>query len=155
MPSHFQSPPQANHLPYPPSYDYAGAYNPPYPPPPQPNSVASVNSTVSQSDYQALLQQLATMQSTLTQLTSQQPLHQESGYYGGGGRGPGGRGPGGRNGGRTGGRFGEKKKRQGKYCFTHGNCAHLGKDCLSPAAGHVASATFQNKQGGSTKNCTT
>ena len=36
----------------------------------------------------------------------------------------------------------------GKYCWTHGACAHLGKDCPGPVRSHIATATFQNKQGG-------
>eukprot|EP00957_Ditylum_brightwellii_P138768 10577841-Ditylum_brightwellii.AAC.1 len=40
-----------------------------------------------------------------------------------------------------------------KYCWTHGACYHWGPDCWSKAEGHQDAATFQNKLGGSTKNC--
>ena len=43
--------------------------------------------------------------------------------------------------------------RTGKYCWTHGGCNHYGPDCESKAEGHKDEATFQNKMGGSTKNC--
>jgi len=35
------------------------------------------------------------------------------------------------------------------YCWTHGLCWHSGKDCKTPEAGHVPTATAQNKCGGS------
>ena len=40
-----------------------------------------------------------------------------------------------------------------KYCWTHGKCAHDGKECNNKAEGHVETATLENKQGSSTKNC--
>ena len=39
------------------------------------------------------------------------------------------------------------------YCWTHGMCAHGGADCNNRLAGHQATATFTNMQGGSTNNC--
>ena len=48
-----------------------------------------------------------------------------------------------------------KKKRnpnQRKYCWTHGLCSHSGADCRSPAEGHKAEATLQNRMNGSVKN---
>ena len=46
------------------------------------------------------------------------------------------------------------------YCWTHGHCGHGHGHpepgwgiCKNPAPGHIATATFNNKQGGSTKNC--
>ena len=50
-----------------------------------------------------------------------------------------------------------KDKKKGKtvsnYCWTHGACSHIGKDCNKPATGHKQDATFINMMGGSTKNC--
>ena len=50
-----------------------------------------------------------------------------------------------------------KDKKKGKnvqnYCWTHGACSHIGKDCNKPATGHKQDATFTNMMGGSTKNC--
>ena len=43
--------------------------------------------------------------------------------------------------------------RTGKYCWTHGGCNHFGSTCETKAQGHKDEATFQNKMGGSTKNC--
>jgi hypothetical protein len=40
-----------------------------------------------------------------------------------------------------------------KYCWTHGNCAHNGADCHTPADGHVKDATYANMQGGSQAKC--
>eukprot|EP00957_Ditylum_brightwellii_P101877 7765088-Ditylum_brightwellii.AAC.1 len=40
-----------------------------------------------------------------------------------------------------------------KYCWTHGACNHWRPDCWNKAEGHQDAATFQNKSGGSTKNC--
>jgi hypothetical protein len=40
-----------------------------------------------------------------------------------------------------------------KYCWTHGNCSHSGKDCETPAEGHTNEATYSNMQGGSTARC--
>ena len=41
----------------------------------------------------------------------------------------------------------------GSYCWTHGACAHLGKDCPGPVRSHIATAEFENKQGGSLAFC--
>ena len=46
-----------------------------------------------------------------------------------------------------------KRRNTSKYCFTHGACAHSSKDCRSPRADHKKEATFENKMGGSKKNC--
>eukprot|EP00957_Ditylum_brightwellii_P130158 9928383-Ditylum_brightwellii.AAC.1 len=40
-----------------------------------------------------------------------------------------------------------------KYCWTHGGCNYFGSNCKYPVQGHQNNATFQNKIGGSTKNC--
>ena len=40
-----------------------------------------------------------------------------------------------------------------KYCWTHGGCAHAGKDCTRKAEGHQDTATFSNKMGGSKAFC--
>ena len=44
-------------------------------------------------------------------------------------------------------------RRGGKYCHTHGNCAHTSAECETQAEGHVSTDTFANMQGGSTANC--
>jgi hypothetical protein len=68
------------------------------------------------------------------------------------------------NGGRGGGRHNNRNKTHGRtngngtrpppqYCWTHGNCAHNGTSCNTPATGHIIDATYTNMQGGSTTNC--
>ena len=39
------------------------------------------------------------------------------------------------------------------YCWSHGNCAHDSKDCMRKFQGHQDAATFENRMGGSNKNC--
>ena len=46
----------------------------------------------------------------------------------------------------------QSRRKPRKYCWTHGWCAHEGKDCNSKAEGHKDDATLDNKLGGSTKN---
>ena len=41
-----------------------------------------------------------------------------------------------------------------KYCWTHGGCDHLSKDCKRQASGHQTTATFANRMGGSNAYCT-
>jgi hypothetical protein len=41
-----------------------------------------------------------------------------------------------------------------QYCWSHGKCAHASATCNNRAPGHVASATMENKQSGSTYGCT-
>ena len=41
----------------------------------------------------------------------------------------------------------------GKYCFTHGNCAHTDAEFNTPNKTHNAGATFANMQGGRTEIC--
>ena len=134
----------------PPQFDHFGTYIPPLPaiatgiPTLQANAVASP-------DYQAILQQLAQMQTAITQMVGQQdnqPYQRQNAWERGG-----------RNGGRDGrggrGRTGRGQRRNiSKYCWTHGACAHSGSDCRDQADGHVATATFANKQNGSTRDCT-
>ena len=60
---------------------------------------------------------------------------------------------GGRGRGRGRGRAAPLPRRRGSYCWTHGNCANTGSECLTPSDGHIATATFTNMQGGSTLNC--
>jgi hypothetical protein len=38
-----------------------------------------------------------------------------------------------------------------QYCWTHGVCAHNGKECKAKGDGHIANATAKDKAGGSTK----
>ena len=40
-----------------------------------------------------------------------------------------------------------------QYCWTHGSCAHSGAECETTSQWHIATATFANKQNGSTRNC--
>ena len=135
----------------PPQFDHFGAYIPSPPsscasiPPLQANAVATP-------DYLAILQQLAQMQTTIAQMVSQQdhqPYQRQPAWERGG-----------RTGGRDGrdgrnGRAGRGQRRNiSKYCWTHGACAHAGTDCRDQSDGHVATATFTNKQNGSTRDCT-
>jgi hypothetical protein len=39
------------------------------------------------------------------------------------------------------------------YCWSHGACAHSSSQCNTQLPGHQSSATFTNRQGGSTSNC--
>ena len=41
------------------------------------------------------------------------------------------------------------------YCWTHGGCNHLSKDCKRRARGHKTEATFENRLGGSAAYCST
>ena len=43
--------------------------------------------------------------------------------------------------------------RGGRYCHTHGNCAHNGADYQTPSATHKPNASFADMMGGSTKAC--
>ena len=47
---------------------------------------------------------------------------------------------------------GRKNPNQSKYCWTHGLCSHDGTQCRTPADGHMANATLDNRMGGSNKN---
>ena len=38
------------------------------------------------------------------------------------------------------------------YCWTHG-AGHSGRNCMNPAEGHQADATFRNRMGGSNYGC--
>jgi hypothetical protein len=49
--------------------------------------------------------------------------------------------------GNSGGRGTNKQPPQ--YCWSHGNCAHNGTDCHTPAEGHTNDATYSNMQGSS------
>ena len=60
-----------------------------------------------------------------------------------------GRGRSGRN--RRGGRGGGRRER--KYCWTHGLCAHNGRECQAPAQGHQAEATLENRMDGNNNGC--
>ena len=48
---------------------------------------------------------------------------------------------------------GQKRTNISKYCWTHGACAHGSAECPWKAPGHQASATFENKMGGSCARC--
>ena len=40
-----------------------------------------------------------------------------------------------------------------RYCWSCGGCDHWGRNCTAKKVGHIDSATFRNKQGGSVDNC--
>ena len=48
---------------------------------------------------------------------------------------------------------GKRQPKKKQYCWSHGSCAHSGKDCRMKREGHKDEATFTNLLGGSTKNC--
>ena len=45
------------------------------------------------------------------------------------------------------------RRNKDNYCWSHGGCAHKGKDCKYKKQGHQDNATFENKMGGSTYYC--
>ena len=49
---------------------------------------------------------------------------------------------------RLGPRAGAGDNKERRYCWTHGPCNHLSKDCFSPAIGHKIEATSAKKLGG-------
>ena len=53
----------------------------------------------------------------------------------------------------SGGRPTRHRRTVSKYCWTHGACAHDGKECKNKSPGHHDGATFANKMGGSTTFC--
>jgi hypothetical protein len=103
---------------------------------------------------QNLEEQLQALQMVVSTLQSQ-GNNQIQGRGGGGrgrGSGRGGRGNGQEGqGSRTGRGNSQRPSRQ--YCWTHGNCGHIGAGCHTKAEGHVDQATYQNRQGGSTYGC--
>jgi hypothetical protein len=48
---------------------------------------------------------------------------------------------------------GKNSKNTQNYCWSHGACSHIGKDCNNPSAGHQKEVTFINMMSGSTNNC--
>ena len=48
----------------------------------------------------------------------------------------------------------KKENKNRKCCWSHGSCFHAGKQCTARKEGHKEEATFNNKMGGSAKNCT-
>ena len=40
-----------------------------------------------------------------------------------------------------------------RYCWSCGGCDHWGRNCNNKKQGHIDTATFRNKQGGSVDNC--
>ena len=47
----------------------------------------------------------------------------------------------------------QSRRNRTKYCWSHGQCAHAGKECRNPQPGHDINATIQNRRGGSSKGC--
>ena len=68
-------------------------------------------------------------------------------------RGGGAGGDSGNDGGQNGGGRYRRRNNRTKYCWTHGACAHDSRSCRTKKEGHVDTATFANKCGGSTKFC--
>ena len=52
------------------------------------------------------------------------------------------------------GRGGRRFDRPMTYFWKHGNCYHNSGTCSNPSHGHQQAATFQNRLGGSDRNCT-
>jgi hypothetical protein len=48
---------------------------------------------------------------------------------------------------------GKSQNQRRKYCWTHGSCAHNGKECNRKAEGHKDDASFSNMLGGSSSGC--
>ena len=144
----------------PPQFDQFGTYIPPLPatctgiPTLQANAVA----TPQQPDYQAILQQLAQMQTAIGQIVGQQGQknNQQVNYQNQNAWQRGGRNTG-RDGRNVRGGRGVRGQRRNisKYCWTHGACAHSSSDCRDRADGHVETASFANKNNGSTRDCIT
>jgi len=40
-----------------------------------------------------------------------------------------------------------------RYCWSHGCCAHHGRNCNAKKSGHKDEATFKTRMGGSNTNC--
>ena len=117
----------------------------PHPEPPHvpgPPALPTANAVIPATDP-LVLQLQADLEAMRQQVNANRFFHR-----GRGGRGRVGRGDRGREQGR-----GRRQGRGGFYCHTHGNCAHLGADCENPSEGHIATATFANMQGGSTRGC--
>ena len=116
------------------------------------NSASATTTT-----QQQLLQQIANLQQTVTQMQFQLNANQPD-QNGGGGRGGGGRGGGypgrGRGAGRGAGRgLLRYPRKYNLYCWTHGGCGHLGPACRDKQQGHQDAATFVSKMAGSIANC--
>ena len=47
----------------------------------------------------------------------------------------------------------QSRRNRTKYCWSHGLCAHTGRECRNPHAGHDVTANAQNRHGGSNKGC--
>ena len=102
---------------------------------------------VTSSELTGLMAQIAQMQATINALvTNTSTTQQYAGYQGRGGQSGGG--------GRSG-KGGRGPSRRDHYCYTHGACAHKSNQCRTKSDGHQDNATFEKKQGGSTKNCPT
>ena len=114
------------------------------------NSASATTST-----QQQLLQQIANLQQTVTQMQFQLNTPGQIPFYDASGRGGAGRSGGygrGRGNGRGGGPL-RYPRRYNLYCWLHGGCGHLGGRCRDKKDGHRDEATFENKMGGSTLNC--
>ena len=48
---------------------------------------------------------------------------------------------------------GKSQNQRCKYCWTHGSCAHNGKECNHKAEGHKDDVSFSNMLGGSSSGC--
>ena len=51
------------------------------------------------------------------------------------------------------GRGSNTPRRGGKYCHTHGNCAHFSSVCETPRPEHKTEEAFANMMNGNQQNC--
>ena len=115
----------------------------------EPPAQSTANAVIVPPETDQLVLQLQADLEAMHHQVNGNAFHNRFSHRGRGGRGWGGRGPGrGRDPGR-----GQRRGRGGVYCHSHGNCAHLGTNCEHPLEGHIATATFANMQGGSTRGC--
>jgi hypothetical protein len=123
----------------------APAPAPPAPAPPAPSALSVTESAI----IPSLIQQMNQMQTLM--MSMQQGM---CGPANGQGQGQGqGRGRNRGNRGGRGGRGGNGPPVFTQYCWTHGLCMHIGANCRTPATGHQATATVDNRMGGSNRNC--
>jgi hypothetical protein len=109
------------------------------------NSAAIATATQTQ-----LQQQIQQMQQSMSLLQAQVASNQQPRSHGY--QGQNNRGRGGYQG--RGGRGNNNRRNTSLYCWSHGGAGHTSADCNTKLAGHQDAATFQNKMGGSTRNCT-
>ena len=125
---------------------------PPLPPPPPvqepaPTANAVVQTPATDPIMVQLLAQMQQMQQQLIDQGNQNYQNRGNQDYQNRGRG---RGRGNRN---QNVNRGNPQRGRRQYCWSHGSCAHSGTQCETQSEGYISSATFSNKQNGSTRNC--